>query len=95
MKTLRLIALLATLTTTAFADGKVSFEPSDTPATVLKRQVGQRVELRMKSGEKISGKVEAVGGETTHLSALTGQEFFDAVVVLNEISVVLIRTAGK
>jgi hypothetical protein len=95
MKTLRLIALLTTLTAAAFADGKVGFEPGDTAASVLKRQAGQRVELRMKSGEKLGGKVEAVGEKAVHLSAITGQDFYDAVVVLDDISAVLVRTGGK
>ncbi len=95
MKTLRLIALLTAFSVSAFADGKVGFETGDTAATVLKRQAGQRVELRMKSGDKLTGKVEAVGEKTVHLSALTGQELFDAVIVLDDISAVLIRTGGK
>ncbi len=95
MKTLRLFALVTTLTAAAFADSKVGFEPGDTAASVLKRQVGQRVELRLKAGEKLAGKVEAVGDKTVHLSALTGQDFYDAVVVLDDISAVIIRTGGK
>lgn len=96
MKTLRVLTLLFTFVfTAAFADDKIGFVPADTAATVLKRQVGQRVELRMKSGEKLGGKVEAVGDKAVHLSAITGQEFFDAVVILEDVSAVLVRTGGK
>jgi hypothetical protein len=95
MKTLRIFALVTTLATTVLADGKVGFTPADTVTTVLTRQVGQRVELRMKSGEKLAGKLEAVGEKTAHISALAGQELFDAVVVLEDISAVIIRTGGK
>ena len=95
MKLLSILALMATLAATALADGKVGFTPADTVASVLTRQVGQRVELRMKSGEKLAGNVEAIGEKTVHLSTLTGQEFFDAVVVLDQISAVIIRTGGK
>ena len=94
MKTLRLLVLAATLTATAFAD-KLAFDPADTVASILKKQTGQKVELRMKSGEKLGGKVEAVGEKAVHLSAVTGQELFDAVVVLDDVSAVLIRTGGK
>ena len=59
---LKLLAILA-LATTALAEGKVGFAADDTAASVLKRQAGQRVELRLKSGEKIAGKVEAVGSK--------------------------------
>lgn len=95
MKTLQLLLLSAALTTSVLADGKVDFKPEDTTATVLKRQEGQRVEVRLKSGEKISGKVEALGQKAVHLSAIAGQEMFDAVISLDDISAVLIRTATK
>lgn len=94
MKTLRTLALIAALSATAFAD-KLAYEPSDTIASILKKQVGQRVELRIEGSEKISGKVEAVGEKTVHLSALAGQEFYDAVVSIEEITAVVIRTGGK
>ena len=91
---INLIAVLA-LATTAWAEGKVAFNPADTVATVITRQVGQRVEFRLKSGDKLTGKIEAVGEKAVHLSALAGQEFFDAVVALEDISAVIIRTGGK
>jgi hypothetical protein len=86
-----LLALLA-LATCAFAQGKVDFKDSDTVKSVLERQAGQKVELRLKSGEKLAGKVEKVGDKTAHLSAISGQEFFDAVVVLDDVVAVLVRT---
>lgn len=94
MKTLRLLAAFALFSSAAFAD-KLAYEPADTIASILKKQIGQRVELRVEGSEKITGKVEAVGEKTVHLSALTGQEFFDAVVALEEITAVIVRTGGK
>lgn len=94
MKTLRLLTLAAMLTSAAFAD-KLVFDPADTTATILKKQAGQKVELRMKSGEKLAGTVKAVVDKAVHLSALAGQEFFDAVVTLDDISAVIVRTGGK
>ena len=91
---INILAVLA-LATTAWAEGKAVFNPSDTVATAVSRQVGQRVELRLKSGDKLVGKLEAVGDKAVHLSALTGQEFFDAVVALDDISAVIVRTGGK
>ena len=95
MKTLQLLILSTALATTALADARVDFKPDDTTATVLKRQEGQRVELRLKSGEKFSGKVEAIGLKAVHLSALSGQELFDAIIMLDDIAAVLIRTSSK
>jgi hypothetical protein len=91
MKTLAILALMTTLAASAVANDKIGFMPSDTTATVLKRNEGQKVELRLKSGEKISGKVAAVGEKAVHISELTGQEFYDAVISLDDVSVVIVR----
>lgn len=91
MKILRILTLLTTLTCAAMADGK--FDAADTTASALKKQVGQKVELHMKSGEKIVGKLEAVGDKAAHVTALSGMELFEAVVSLDDISAVVFRSA--
>lgn len=95
MKKLQLLLLAAALSSAAYADNKIGYEAADTIATVLKRHAGQKVELRLAAGDKLAGKIEAVGEKTVHLSALTGQEFFDAVVAIDQVSAVIIRTSGK
>lgn len=92
MKTALFALTCLTLSSSAFAQGKVDYQPADTIKSVLDRQVGQKVELRFGSGEKIAGKVEKVGEKTVHLSAITGLEFFDAVVAIEEVAAVLVRT---
>lgn len=96
MKTIAILALMTTLAATSLpANDKVGFTPNDNAGTVLQRQVGQKVEIRLKSGEKITGKVEAVGASAVHLSSLAGQEFYDAVVILDDVSAIVIRTDRK
>jgi hypothetical protein len=75
-----------------FAQGKIDLQTSDTILGILQKNVGQVVELRMNSGEKISGKVEKVGDKLVHLSQLTGAEFFDAAVDTADVSAVVVRT---
>ena len=94
MKTLRLLTLVLTLTATAFAD-KLAFDSADAVASILKKQTGQKVELLIKSGQKLGGKIELVGEKAVHLSTLTGQDFFDAVVMIDDINAVIVRTGGK
>jgi hypothetical protein len=77
------------------ADTRLDFQPNDSVQTVLKRQEGQAVELRLKSGEKIGGKVEKVGDKLVNLSQLTGAEFFEAVVALDDVTAVVVRSKGK
>ena len=91
MKALTILALMTTLAATAVAEDKIGFKPSDTPATVLKRHEGQKAEVRLKSGEKLAGKVAAVGEKAVHIAELAGQEFFDAVITLDDVSAVIIR----
>ena|SRR5687767_13566551 len=75
-----------------FAQGKIDLQPSDTILSILEKNVGQNVELRMKSGEKVGGKVEKVGDKLLHLSQLTAAEFFDGAVEIADISAVIVRT---
>jgi hypothetical protein len=73
------------------AQTKIDLQPSDTIASILQKNTGQTVELRMKSGEKVGGKVEKVGDKLVQLSSLTGAEFYDAAVDLSHISAVIVR----
>jgi hypothetical protein len=93
MKKLQLATLLILTTTSAFAQSPLGFQTSDSIVSLLKRQVGQRVELRLKSGEKIGGKVESLGEKLVHLSAITGMEFYEAAIVVDDVSAVLVRAA--
>ena len=94
-----LLPLLAALTLTCpiglFAQSKLDFQPNDSIRTILERQAGQVVELRMTSGEKIGGKVEKVNEDLVHLSNLTGAEFYEAAVDLTAISAVIVRAKSK
>ncbi len=80
---------------TALAGPGLSFVPTDTVKTVLERQAGQQVELRLKSGDKISGKVAKVGEKSLQLVEITGQEFYEALVLIDDVSVVVVRAATK
>jgi hypothetical protein len=75
-----------------FGQGKIDLQTSDTVLGILQKNIGQVVELRMKSGEKIAGKLEKVGDKLVHLSQLTGAEFYDAAVDAESISAVVVRT---
>src|SRR3954468_4154131 len=90
-----LAALFVFACANLFAQGKIDLQTGDTILGILQKNVGQTVELRMKSGEKIAGKVEKVGDKLVHLSQLTGAEFFDAVVEAADIEAVIVRTKSK
>ena len=67
----------------------------DSVKSVLSRQTGQTVELRLKNGDKISGKVELVGKDLAHLTQLTSAEFYEAVVVIDDVAAVVARAKAK
>jgi hypothetical protein len=90
-----LVALFLLATTPLFADSGLALQPGDSIASVLKRQIGQKIELRLNSGEKIAGKIESVGDKAVALSNLVGLELFEAVVVIDDISAVVARTPTK
>ena len=92
MKALQLICLVATMTFSVQANTLAPAKDS-TQTAILQSQAGKQVELRLKSGEKISGKVAFVGDAVVHLTTLTGMEAFEATVSISDISAVVVRTA--
>ena len=87
-----IVLLFAVACSNLFAQGKIDLQTSDTILGILQKNVGVVVELRMKSGEKIAGKVEKVGDKLVHISQLTGAEFYDAAVDTADVSAVAVRT---
>ncbi len=65
---------------------------ADAIKTNLESYKGKAVTLRLSSGEEIGGTVADVGTNAVHLTALTGKEFFDAVVPLNQVVALVVRT---
>lgn len=89
------ITIALAVCATALSQTQVELQPNDTMRSVLEKQVGQIGDLRLESGEKLGGKVEKVTDKLVHLSALTGAEFYDAVVDIEDISAVTVRTKTK
>ena len=58
----------------------------------LEKLVGKTVTLKLSSGEELGGVVKKVGPEAVQISELTGREFFDAVVPLEKIVALIVRT---
>jgi len=65
---------------------------SDTVESVLAAQKGKKVTVRLRSGQDTTGTVTTVTPKVVQLSAIAGKEFFDAVVPLEAIEAVYVRT---
>lgn len=75
---------------------KVMFEEQDTMESVLHRLEGKTVRLRLAGAdEEVVGKLQKVGKGLAHLSDLSGREFFDAVVRIDQISAVSVQVRGR
>lgn len=77
------------------AQEKPAVQPNATVLSILQGSAGKAVELHLRSGEKLGGKVGQVTDNIVYLSHLTGAEFFDAFVDVKDISAVVIRAAGR
>lgn len=67
-------------------------KPSDTMRDVISEYSGKVLALRLESGEELEGTVTMVGNGLVHMSKLTGKEFYDAIVSIDKISAVRMRT---
>ena len=91
---------VATIITTlicasSFAQDKASLQPNATVVSLLQGSAGKSVELHLRSGEKMGGKIAQVTDNVVHLSNLVGAEYFDAFIDVKDISAVVVRVAGK
>ena len=97
MKRYSLVAIIITAVVCAssFAQDKASMQPNATVVSLLQGSAGKSVELHLRSGEKMGGKVAQVTDNLVHLSNLAGAEYFDAFVDVKDISAVVVRVGGK
>ena len=85
------LALAVLLCAPAYAQSP-EIADTDTIASVLVAHKGKRVQLRLRSGQDLDGTVKAVTPRLVHLATLSGREFFDAVIALEAIEAIQIRT---
>lgn len=84
----------ATMTTpdaSAQAAAKPVLDVSKTLAANLADLSGKSVTIHLRSGETLSGVVQAANAERLHLSKLTGKDFFDALVSIEAIDAIEAR----
>ena len=89
---MRAVLIAVLLFATPALAQEVSVGPSDNILTVLGNQKGKRVTVRLSSGQELTGTVRDITSRLVVLGAITGREFFDAVVPVESVEAVLIRT---
>ena len=73
------------------AQEKPSFNPSINLKDNLASNVGKRVSLMTCSGESLEGTIEKVGDHFVLISKLSGKDYFDALVKIDEVRAVVFR----
>ncbi len=63
----------------------LSVSAEDDIHTVLAAQKGNRVTVKLKSGDEITGTVGLVNKTIAHLGEMAGKEYYDAVVSIRSI----------
>ena len=69
----------------------VELNSPDVLRQILDQQVGKRVKIKLLSGQDLDGKVAKVGTQAVALTELSGMEFFDATVRLDQVAAVIVR----
>jgi hypothetical protein len=82
---------IALLCSSAYAQD-LTISGADSAQSVLAAQKGKRVTLRTRSGQELTGTVREVNQRMVVIAALGGREYFDAVVALDAVEAILVRT---
>ncbi len=70
-------------------------KPGDNIQKILEGYLGKRVTVRIQGNDELTGKVRAVTQEILHLGELAGRDYYDAVLDVKRISVVIVRVKEK
>lgn len=88
---LALAAIVCLTLSSAAVAQELSIAEADTTRSVLAAQKGKRVTLRLQSGQELTGVVRDANATLVVLGALTGREFFDAIVPIDTVEAVIVR----
>ncbi|MCB1896159.1 MAG: hypothetical protein H6945_10520 [Zoogloeaceae bacterium] len=73
----------------------VTISPSDTTQSFIVAHKGQRVMMRLRSGQEMSGTIRDASERLLVLGEVAGREFFDAVIPIDAIEAVLVRVRDR
>jgi len=67
---------------------RVKFDLGSSLADNIKAFAGKDIFIHLKSGKTMQGYVKSVGNGLLHLEKLTGKDFYDALVKIEDISAI-------
>jgi hypothetical protein len=88
--------LVTVATHSAFAQDQVAFDATHSVRDNLKalQAAGKAVELVLNNGKSYGGKLASVGDNAVVVTEISGREFYDALIVIDEIAAVELRVRG-
>ena len=66
----------------------ISYNVSSSMADNLKSLIGKKVSITLTSGKTFTGLIKEVGNHLMHLEKLDGNEYFDALIRLEDINAI-------
>ena len=84
-------------TVPSFAQEQGGFDATHSVRDNLEKlkAAGKAVELVLKNGKSYGGKLASVGDHAVVVTEISGREFYDALVVIDEIAAVEMRVRGR
>lgn len=79
----------------AAEESKYNLKTSSDVKDILKEHTGKSVYVRMESGEEVFGIVAKVGDHLVQISEITGREFYDALIRIDRINIVIFKVRGN
>jgi len=89
---IRMLLLAALLAAQPAHAQELKVASAATVESLMTAQKGKRITVRTRSGQELTGVVREVTPRFVQLGALAGREFFDAVVSLDSVEAVIVRT---
>jgi small nuclear ribonucleoprotein (snRNP)-like protein len=87
--------LLGPLPCFAGEEKKLEVRSGDTMGDLLTKLVGSSVEVTLRNGTAMSGKLAMVHQHLAVLASLKGKEFYDAVIRIDDVSAVTVRMRDR
>lgn len=85
----------STISTVFAEDPVIDLNSPEAIRHTLEQQTGKRVKLKLVSGQDLEGKVSRVGSQAVVVTELSGMDFFDATVRVDQIASVIVRVRTK
>ena len=84
-----------TVSTVLAEDQAIDLNSPEAIRHTLEQQTGTRVKLKLVSGQDLEGRLSRVGSQAVVITELSGMEFFDATVRVDQIASVIVRVRTK